>query len=283
MKNDEFRLPIGFNHGGQVVKRIEKAETKASAEEIYTATPDVSDLYSWFGEVIAVSCQSIAGEPVSAPFIESLSKVKKLPSVIGKIPLVDVGSLLLQVQIFCWEDVISEQQIICRFCSKSLVGDIDLKKMLESMPFSEDTAPVTELTVPFGKEFTIRSDIEQLAEFNDVVYNGAIFRVPVLDDAIRHEKIGADEVLFWRDIAFDCLEALVFIDENGTVERVADGYISRRGKQLFTKDWDTKTLKKIRSHLQTKLPSAKFYYEDVCPCPKRRTIAYFTDVTNFFR
>jgi hypothetical protein len=279
---EKLLLPVGFKFENFFVTEFDVAETGGEAEKIYTEVPSDTNLYTWFAKVIAISVSNIAGMPIASNIINdiSLGKEISIPDVIYKIPLVDVGSLLLQIQRICWQDVIQDQKILCNFCGKELVADIDLKKIAVPVNAGEI---IEEQVIRLDKTYTISTGIEQLLDYEGKQFNNITVRVPVLSDAIRHQNISSDDLMFWRKIAFDCQKNLFFQEtESSERQYVPEGYIGRRGMLFFSKDLHSKTLKIIRNKLQSGLPSAKFYYEGECPCPRKKQIRYFTDVSNFF-
>lgn len=275
MKN--YKLPNGLIVDGQSIKEVSMAETGGEAELIFNEKPTSSGLYTWFGKVVSVAVKSIGEVKVASEFLKDEDRA--VVPIVTKIPFVDIGTLLIQIQRECWEDTIKEQQIVCSKCGTELTADIELEKI--EIPFDENIAVPENIVVSLGREYKIDTGIEALASYDGEVYDHLVFRVPLLADAIRHEKIAQNDLQFWRNIAFDCLVGMFKLDEAGNRQYTTDGYAGKRGKMLFNKDWDSKTLKKIRDGLQKGLPSPKFYYEDKCSACGKQT-PYFTDITNFF-
>lgn len=277
---ENFVLPIGLKINDENILEVPIAETGGDAEKIYTKKPSPTGLYSWFGKVLSVSIDSIGKEEVAKPYIAQQDK-NNIPEVVKKIPLVDVGSLLIQVQRECWEDLLENQRIVCRNCGAELEASIDLNRIDIPNADKPEREAIEYFTVSLPKTYTIDSGgIEQLEEYNGLKFNKIRFRVATLSDGIKHEAIGKDELMFWQNIAFDTMDALIY-EEGDVVEEVPKRYITLRGKQLFNKDFNTKTLKVIRSGLQTELPSAKNYYEEECPECNKNT-PFFASVGSFF-
>lgn len=273
------KLPVGVEVDGKPVFEAPLAQTGGDAEKVYKSPVSSASLYSWFGRTIAVSLHSLGGVPVSEPFIKNSMESGEIPTIIQAISLFDVGSLIVQIQRECWQDIIKDQQIICKWCGKDITTDVDLKKLQVPEPTGE---LIKEIIVKLPEVYEIDGHgIEAFEGFKGYKYNHLIFRVPTLADALRHERISDDDILFWQKIAMDCLKGF-FYEEGEEKEFVPEGYATRRGMLLFNKDFSTKTLKAIRDRLQAGLPSVKFYYEGECPCPRKRIIPYFTEVSNFF-
>lgn len=284
----KFILPIGLNLDGKIIRELPMAATGGDAEKVFTGAPSSENLYTWFGEIISVAVSDIGGEPIASDFIKNLKDNKRIISkTVRQLPMHDVGSLLLQIQRECWDDKIEKQKLGCQSCGKEFEDDIDLMRI--PVPETDaSTAYLSEYTVRLPRTYkvTVAEFGEGFKDFDGLEYNQLRFRVPILEDAIRHQKVSEDEVLFWKNIAFDTLVGFELVDESrakGKVKVVAtQEFATRRGKLLFDRDFNSKTLKTIRKEMQTSLPSAKFYYEDTCPCPRRKTIPYFVNVANFF-
>lgn len=276
-----FILPIGFTHNGKDILEMPIAETGGEAEKIFTKKPSASNIYTWFGQVLSVAIESVGGDEVSSEYIKSEDK-KKIPDVVKNIPFIDAGTLLIQVQRECWEDMISDQEVKCKNCGTKLKADIDLNRIEIPNEEVEERKPIEFFDVKLPMTYTIQKSVEQLDEFNGLKFNHIKFRVATLGDAIKHEMVSKDEVLFWRNIAFDTMVGLFYKNEKtGDVEEVPSRYITLRGKQFFTKDFNSKTLREIRKGLQVSLPSAKFFYEEECPECGENT-PFFASVGNFF-
>lgn len=273
----KFILSVGFVQDGNPILDFPIAMTGSEAEKIFTKRPSSTKLHTWFGQVLATSIESINGVPIASLFNNSKNQ-EDIPALVKEIPFIDVGNLLIQVQRHCWEDVIKGQKLQCSKCGASLTADIDLNRI--EVPACEQ--PITEQIVKLSKTYETIADVEIMKPFEGFEFNRMKFRVATLGDAIKHEKIVKDELQFWQNIAFDTLLELYHEDEDtGKIVTVPEGYITRRGKQMFRKDFDTIALREIRASLQKDLPSAKYYYEEDCPECGEPT-PFFANVTNFF-
>lgn len=275
-----FKLTVGVKGtDGTKHKELPIYLGGADVEKIYTEEKSTAGLYSWFARVIAASVGSIGTEQIASKFLAGQENGEPIPNTVLQIPIVDSGNLLLQIQRECWQDIIKDQQTLCKHCGDAIViPETDLKKI----PIPDISEDFEEIVVDLGEEYVISAGkVEALKDFDGQKYNRMVFRIPLLNDAIRHEKIASDETLFWRKIAFDCLTSL-YLQKGEEKEFVSEGYISRRSMLIFNKDLHTKSLKKVREALQSQLPSAKMYYEDTCPCPRRKTIPFFVAPSDFF-
>lgn len=278
---DNFVLPIGLMYKDYKIIELPIAPTGGEAEKIYTKKPTATNLYTWFGKVITVSVGTVAGESLADTFIKQADDKKEIPQLVKKIPLLDVGALLIQIQRECWEDVIGNQRVQCVHCGQVHNATIDLNRI--EMPNTEnpDKEVESEYLVDLKRVYTIQSDIEQMAEYNGMKFNKIKFRTPTLEDALKHENVSKDEIIFWQNIAFDCIKGLVYEVEDEEYAEVPSSYIARRGKQLFSKDFNSKTLKAIRLGLQTGQPTAKSFYEEECPNCGKDT-PFFASIGSFF-
>jgi hypothetical protein len=272
------KLSIGLVINGQDIKELPLAETGAEAEKIYSEKPKQTSLYDWFSRIVAVSIESIGGVPVAEEFIKS----GKVPDVVKKIPFLDLGGLVIQIQRGCWEETINDQRFKCTHCGTTLETDIELNKI--EIP-TMDGEVIQEYRVKIPQTITIDTEklgSEDLKEFHGQKFNQLVFRVATIHDALKHQAIIKDELKFWRDIAFDTLTNLELVDEEGNVvDVIGSRYVSVRAKALFSRDFNTKALKAVRKGLQTALPTAKYYYEDACYDCGEQT-PFFASVNSFF-
>ena len=279
MNDKKFYLPIGFKHNGVDIVELPIAETNSAAEKIYTKKPSQANLHTWFGQVIASSVESIGGEPISSEFLKAEHDKKVVPASVLSIPLIDCGSLLIQIQRECWESSIKDQKFKCTQCGGNLTAEIDIN--LIPVPKSETGKAIESYSIELDKEYVIESELEQMKDYVGYKFTHLEFRVATLRDAIKYQEVSKDEVLFWRKIAYETLVSIYYIGEEGESVNVPDGYLSRRGQLFFDKDLSSKTLKAIRSGMQKTLPSAKFFYEEDCPLCFEKT-PFFASVGTFF-
>ena len=280
-KNTEkgaLKLPIGLNYGGRSYLDLPVARTGADAEKIYTKKPKQGKQYTWIAEVLATSIDNIGGEEVASVF--NASKDKKIPSVIKQIPFLDAGGLMIQIQRECWEETIEDQRLKCPDCGASLSADIELNRI--EVPENETGVAQTHYNVDFDEPITLFADQELLHDFKGQQFNRMVFRTVTLGDAINHEGLAKDEVAFWRELAFNTLERLEYVEDGQVIDVVPKNYLALRGKLFFTKDFTTKKLKEIRKGMISTQDSVKTYYEDDCSeCGSK--IPFFAQVNHFFQ
>ena len=274
-----LHLPIGLKVGGQDILTMEVAETGAEAEKIYTKRPKQGKVSSWMGQVIAVSVSEIGGTPIASEFIKQTDK-NIIPELVKQIPFYDAGGLLMQIQRQCWEDVLPNQKVHCTNCGEKLTVDVEIDKI--KVPINETGEAITSYVVSLKKPYTIKTGLEPLKDFEGYKINRIRFRVPTLGDAIRHDGVSKDDVLFWRQLAFDTILDVYEEDDNNEITEVPKGFINRIGQALFTKYLTSKQLIEIRRGMQNALPTAKSYYEEECPKCSEMT-PFFAQVSSFFQ
>lgn len=286
MKDAMLKLPVGLRVEGELVKEARFARTGGPAEEVYTTKPGSTTLYTWFGEVLSVSIEALGRTQIAGPFLKTFDKSRKVSKAVQNISLNDVGTALLQIQRHCWQDILEARQFACQRCGVEITADVDLNKIeVEWNPTSE----YLEVIIHLGETYEVGEQaLEGLKDLEGQKFNAIRFRPPLLGDAMRHEKLMVDELLFWRNIAFDCIVGFRYYHNVGTEEEpreefedVLDGYQGVRGQQLFTVDLAAKDLRTIRAGVTNKLPGAKFYYEDTCACG-RFQVPFFTRQSDFF-
>ena len=276
---NEFKMPVGVMVGTSLVRSAGIAALTGDAEKIFVKKPSATKLYTWFGQLASLSIRELGDVEVSAPFQKQKNQ-DIIPKVVQDIPLNDIGTLLLQIQRELWEDTLKDQKISCTSCSSPLEVDIELNKI--KIPDSGQDEAYEFILVDLGQEYTIATGMEALQDYEGQVYNHAKFRVPLLSDALRYEKIHSNDIEFWRSIAHDCLISLVHkVEGDDEVREVTSGYINKRGKLLWKKDWTIKSMKNIRRDLQGTLPTALLYYEEDCPVCSNPT-PMFARVNSFF-
>lgn len=272
-----FKLPIGFEHEGQEIKEAVVADTGSEAEMIYTKKPSSSKVQTWFGKVIAISVESIGDTKVAGPYSKQEDK-EDIPKVVLSIPFIDAGSLLVQIQRECWENDLGLQKLQCVNCGAILEGTMDLDKI--EIP-EGPKSPMLDFVVSLGKEYTIKDMPEPMKHFEGMKFNQIKFRTATLGDSIRHQEISEDQVLFWKKLAFDTIEELQYLAEDGMVTSVPSDYTGKRGMKFFNSDLHSKTLRKIRAGVQTIPPSATYFYEDKCTKCDKMT-PFYASVAKFF-
>lgn len=285
---DSFVLPIGFMLNGTPVKTLGIANISGEAETVLTRKPKKGKLYTWMGQVASAAVDSIGGEAISAPFISRLHKnPDEVPELVQRIPLIDIGSLLIQIQRECWEDEIENQRVRCIHCGSTMQKvTLELNKI--ELP-EGDPVPVESFLIDLKQDIGISAgESTIMQQYDGLKYNHIRVRVPTLKDAITAQfnvRTAGDEkqeIDFWRDVLFNCITEFIYKDPSGAGEiALPDGYLAKRGKLLFTKDWNTKVNKHVRKMLQTTLPSANFFYLDECTSCHEET-PFYANSGSFF-
>lgn len=278
-----LKLPIGFYVGGSTpIMELPIATTGSEAEIIYTKRPKQGKIHNWIAQVISASVESINGEPIASKYLAQTNK-NEIPALVKQIPFLDAGTLLIEIHRECWQPVLKDQRVRCESCGSNISVDVDLYKI--EIPENGTGKPLTYYTVELSKPVVLTGkvyDEDILKEFKGYKINRLKFRTATLGDALKHDGVSKDEIIFWRNIAFDTLVDLYYEDENGEVTPVPTSFLTRRGKAFWTKDLNTLALKEIRQGMQTKQPSAKAYYEEECPeCGS--TMKVFASVGHFFQ
>lgn len=274
-----FKLSIGFVHDGVNITELPMANTGSEAEKVYSEKPKQTGLYDWFCRVVAVSVESIGGVNIASEFIKG--GMKEIPEVIKEIPFLDLGGLIIQIQRACWEDTIKNQKFKCTSCGTTLETDIDLERI--EIPHTSEV--IEEMRIKLRQEVTIDTSAfasAEMEEYNGKKFNQLVFKVAKSRDALRHQAIIKDEVKFWRDMSFDTIKGLELVDDEGNViDTIGQGYVAKRGKAIFTKDLNSKSLHAVRRGLQVDLPTAKYFYDDTCfECGE--STPFFASVGSFF-
>lgn len=268
---DNFVLPIGFMLNGTPVKTLGIANISGDAETVLTRKPKKGKLYTWMGQVVSAAVESIGGEAVSAPFLARIQKnPDEVPELVQKIPLIDIGSLLIQIQRECWESEIENQRVRCVHCG-GVMQKVTLE--LDKIEVPEgDPVPVESFLIDLKQDISISAGESTIMQpYDGLKYNHIRVLVPTLKDAINAQsnvRTAGDEqqeINFWRDVLFNCITDFVYKDATGAgAISLPEGFLAKRGKLIFTKDWNTKVNKHVRKMLQTTLPAALFYYTDEC-------------------
>jgi len=259
--SEKLILPIGFVYNGVPVKQLDTSYLSGDSELILTSKPKKKKVYTWMGQVVAIAISNVAGEPVSDGLAAKLKREPEfVPEPVLKIPLVDIGSLMLQVQRVAWESELENQMVRCIHCGHVMRKvTIELDKI--EVP-AGDPVPVEFFDIDLKQDVEMFSESDIMAQYAGLKYNKIRVRVPTLADGIKAQHNvstsgdEAQEMNFWRDILFDCIAGFYYTDTAGNTIEMPEGYLTKRGKMLFSRDWSTKLNKHVRKALQTTLPSA---------------------------
>lgn len=291
----EFEMPLGFKVNGQHERNIELLKTNGVAEEVFLKKNSEKP-YTWIGNVISIATGRIGEHSVGTKAREGYTKngTIEIPQLVKLFPLAEANSMLVEIHRRVWQNIIPKQQIMCKFCAKTLIADIDLNRIALK---EED---IEKLKNPESIEFIV-VDLEDGFELNDWVkeikkqeiypdlmdrtFNRLIFRIPTLGDAIKNEKWStSDNIKFWRVMAFDCLVGIQAIDKetNEKLTDVPSETFVWLGLKLFEKYLSQNDLRAVRKGMREEIPTLPFDYRETCPCDRQKEIPYAMEATSFF-
>ena len=286
-----FDLPIGLRSGGDVLKEVELLRTNGVAEKVFvTKIPERP--YTWQGNVLAVAIKRIGNIEIGAEARRSYVKdnAVTIPEAVKNLTMADVNTLLVEIHRRLWQSFIPRQEVICKYCGKRLLADIDLDKIDyrdETKEFMEECPNYDEIVVDLVSGFTPPSlgKITDKPEYSDVLqteYNRMTFRAPLLRDAIKNERKFSDSIGFWRCIAKDCLLRVESVEDGTVTSVLPTEFHMYYGMKLYDEYLSGKDLKAIRSALTEYLPTLPFAYYDRCGCDEQREIPYSMEASSFF-
>lgn len=292
MKGLFFELPIGLHLNGEVHKNVELLKTNGVAEKVLLKKLPEKP-FTWQGNVCAITIKSIGdieiGSETRKKYLEDGSVT--LPSAIKSLTLADVNTLIVEIHRRCWVNKIPRQEVICKYCGRRLIADIDLDKIdyfPETKEFMEQLHDYEKITVDLSGGFEPPAiprvtDKEEFAGITDIVFNRFVFRPPLLSDAIKHEAHFTDGIGFWRRIAMDCLLSIQQVNEDGEViGELPSELIVYYGLKIFNEYLTGLDLKEVRASLTEYLPTLPFAYYEPCGCDEQREIPMVMDASNFF-
>ena len=292
MKELYFVLPVGLRLNGEVHKDVELLKTNGVAEKIFLKRIPEKP-FTWQGNVVSAAVKRIGnievGAEVRKKYLEDGAVT--IPTAVLKLPLAEVNTLLVEIHRRSWESFIPKQEVICKYCGKRLLVDIDLDKIDYLPEVKENIEKLTDyerIVVPLKEGFVPPvipkiTDKPEFAGITDTEYNRMVFRVPLLEDAIRQERYYSDSVGFWRRIAMDCLISIDKVDENGNViDTLPVEFHTWYALRIFNEVLSGKDLKAIRNSLTDYLPTLPFAYYEPCGCDENRSIPVTMEASNFF-
>ena len=287
-----FELPVGLRINGEVHKEVELLKTNGVAEKIFVKKLSEKP-FTWQGNIVSAAVKRIGnveiGSEVRKKFLEDGAVT--IPFAVLKLPLAEINTLLVEIHRRVWVSFIPKQEIICKYCGRKLVADIDLdkidylpetkEKMNEILDYDHIVVDLKDGFVP--PVIPKITDNEEYSGLTDTEFNRFIFRVPLLEDAIRHERYFSDSIGFWRRIAMDCLLAVEKVDENGNVlDTLPTEFHTWYGLKIFNEYLSGKDLRSIRNGLIEYLPTLPFAYYEPCGCDEQREIPMVMEASNFF-
>lgn len=287
-----FELPVGLRINGEVHKEVELLKTNGVAEKIFVKKISEKP-FTWQGNIVSAAVKRIGnveiGSEVRKKYLEDGSVT--IPYSVLKLPLAEINTLLVEIHRRVWVSFVPKQEIICKYCGKKLIADIDLDK-IDYLPETKEKMSmvldydhiVVELKDGFvPPEIPKVTDKEEYLGLTDTEFNRLTFRVPLLEDAIRHERYFSDSIGFWRRIAMDCLVAVERVDENENIlDTLPNEFHTWYGLKIFNEILTGRDLRAIRNGLIEHLPTLPFAYYEPCGCDEQREIPMVMEASNFF-
>ena len=287
-----FELPVGLRINGEVHKDVELLKTNGVAEKVFVKKL-AEKPFTWQGNVVSVAVKRIGtvevGSEVRKKYLEDGAVT--IPTAVKKLPLADINTLLVEIHRRVWVSFIPKQEIICKYCGRKLVADIDLDKidyLPEAKERMEQITDYDHIVVELKDGFTPPAipkitDKPEYMGLTDTEFNRMVFRVPLLEDAIRHERYFSDSIGFWRRIAMDCLVSVDHVDESGNVtDTLPTEFHTWYGLKIFNEYLSGKDLRSVRNGLIDYLPTLPFAYYEPCGCDEQREIPMAMEASNFF-
>ena len=291
MESLYFELPIGLRINGEVHKNVELLKTNGVAEKVFVKKI-AEKPFTWQGNVVSVAVKSIGnieiGSEVRRKYLEDGSVT--IPTPILKLPLAEINTLLVEIHRRVWLSFIPKQEVICKYCGKKLIADIDLDK-IDYLPETKeimDTVTNYDTLVVDMKDGFVPPVLPKITDkpeylgITDTEYNRITMRIPLLEDAIRHEKYFTDSIGFWRRIALDCLISIQRVVDGQVVDTLPTEFHTYYGMRMFNEYFTGRDLRSIRSMLTEYLPTLPFAYYEPCGCDEQRDIPMTMEVSNFF-
>lgn len=292
MEGLNFELPVGLRINGEVHKDVELLKTNGVAERIFTKRlPDKP--FTWQGNIVAAAVKRIGtveiGAEVRKKYLEDGAVT--IPTAVMKLPLAEINTLLVEIHRRVWQSFIPKQEILCKYCGRKLIADINLDKIDYPDEVKERMEEITDyehIVINLEDGFTPPpipklTDKPEYQGLTDVEFNRITMRVPLLEDAIHQEKYFADSIMFWRRIAMDCLISIDRVDAEGVVtDTLPKEFHTWYGLKILNEYLSGKDLKAIRNGLIEYLPTLPFAYYEPCGCQENREIPMVMDASNFF-
>ena len=283
------RLQVGFSHNGNYIRDIEFLPSNGVAETIFTEKIPEKP-YTWISKVITIATKSLGDIQVGQTARMEYAKTGGItvPPIVKEITLAEANTVLLEIHRTVWENLIKDQEVICKYCGHKFRMDIDLDNVQFSDEDKERLASQDEwstLTVNLKTPFifeSIGARDKIFPEFDGREFNSLVFRIPLLGDALKQEKYFTNTIQFWRRIAMDCLVEVNYINDAGVVEEsLPKEAIAMMGLTLFNQKLSAGDLKEVRNVLREGVPVIMFWYEEQCTSCKRMT-PVTVEASNFF-
>jgi hypothetical protein len=292
MEGLHFELPVGLHYNGEIHKDVELLNTNGVAEKVFVKKIPEKP-FTWQGNIVAIAVKSIGPFEIGAECRERYLKDGSvtIPQTVKNLTMADINTLLVEIHRRCWVSFIPKQEILCKYCGKKLIADINLDKidfLPEAVELIENTFSYETITVDLKNGFIPPvipkiTDKEEFKGITDKAFHRFVFRPPLLGDALKHEQHFSDSIGFWRRIALDCLVEIQELDDNGVaVETLPVEFHTYYSLRIFNEYLSGVDLKSIRTALQESLPTLPYAYFEPCGCDEQREIPMVMDVTNFF-
>lgn len=286
-----FELPVGLSYNGEVHKNVELMTTNGVAEKVFVKKL-AEKPFTWQANVVSIATKSIGniefGAECRADYLKT--GTVSIPDPVRKLTLADLNTLIVEIHRRCWVHFIPKQEIVCKFCGKRLVADIDLdkidflpetKEMMESMP--DYSAIIVDLEKGFIPPVIPKiTDKPEFLGITETKFNRMVFRPPLVEDAINNEKYFSDSVGFWRRIALNCLVAIQRVEDGVVTDELPVEFHTYYGLKMFNEYLMGVDLKKIRTELTEHLPTLPYAYFEECGCDDKREIPMVMEVSSFF-
>lgn len=291
MKDLFFELPVGLHLNGEVHKDVELLRTNGVAEKIILKKLSEKP-YTWQGNVVSAAIKSIGnisiGAEVRKKYLED--NAVTIPTSVLKLSLADVNTLMVEIHRRLWVSFIPRQEVLCKFCGKRLLRDIDLDKIDYSSEVKEKMSLTTDYKeIPINLEIGFTppalnkiTEKPEYAGITEKTYTRFIFRPPLLQDAINQEKYFSDSIGFWRRLAMDCLLRIEYLEDGKVVDVLPTEFHTFYGLKMLNEYLDGMDLKLIRTELMEYLPTLPFAYYEPCGCDRELDVPMVMDVSNFF-
>lgn len=290
-----FELPVGFPVNNHYTREVELLKTNGVAEEVFSKKLSEKP-YTWIGNVIAIATAKIGDVSVGHTVREEYLKTGSvnIPSVVMKMPLADANTMLVEVHRRVWQNIIPKQEIMCKYCSRTLVDDInlsciELSEESKKLIADNNGNPFEFIVVTLPDGFTVNDWVklmkkdEEYSHLIDHTFNRMIFRIPTLGDAVRNEKLSViDNIKFWRKLSIDCLVKIEEIRDNKTIVEFPSDQLIFLGTKLFDQYLSSEDLRAIRDAIREDCPTMPFDYNDTCPCPSNKEIPFSMEASSFF-
>lgn len=291
MESLSFELPVGLKINGEVHKNVELLKTNGVAEKVFVKR--LSDKpFTWQGNVVSIAVKTIGsieiGSEVRKKYIQDGSVT--IPMPVLKLPLAEINTLLVEIHRRVWVSFIPKQEVICKYCGRKLLVDIDLDKIDYLPETKEKMEQITDYDniIVDLKDGFVPPNIPKITDkpeylgLTEIEFNRFVFRVPLLEDAIRQERHFADSIGFWRRIAMDCLVSVEHVENGEVTDVLPREFHTWYGLKIFNEYLSGRDLKGIRTELTEYLPTLPFAYYEVCGCDLQKEIPMTMEASNFF-